>query len=93
VPELSKARRILRARTAANARWARTPFADRPALARRGQAGLLARFANELDPNGVLPPAELARRVENARQEHMSRLAGLRLKKLEAKKAGDGGGP
>lgn len=62
----------MRARIAALARWSKedpTPTAD------RGQAGLLARFEREVDPDGTLPPAERVRRAEAARKAHMTRLA------------------
>jgi hypothetical protein len=37
--------------------------------------GFLARFEREVDPDGVLEPAERARRAENARRIYMIRLA------------------
>jgi hypothetical protein len=64
--------RRLRAQIAANARWSREDPAHN---AIRGQAGLLARFEREVDPDGTLPPAERARRAECARKAHMQRLA------------------
>ena len=35
----------------------------------------LARFEREVDPDGLLDPAERARRAEAAKRAHMSRLA------------------
>jgi hypothetical protein len=39
--------------------------------------GLTAKFEREVDPDGVLPPAELAVRVARARKAYMARLAKL----------------
>lgn len=49
--------------------------ADRRANGERGQAGLLARFEREVDPDGTLTEHERVRQAENARRAHMSRLA------------------
>jgi hypothetical protein len=40
-----------------------------------GTAAFLARFAREVDPDSVLPPAERARRAGHARKAYMTRLA------------------
>lgn len=69
---LTPEQRRLRAQLAANVRWSRE---DPSVNARRAQAGLVARFEREVDPDGTLPPAERARRVECARKAHMQRLA------------------
>lgn len=69
---LTPEQRSLRARIAALARWSRE---DPIANALRGQAGLLARFEREVDPNNELHPAERLRRAEARRREHMARLA------------------
>lgn len=75
--------RSQRARLAALTRWAH----ENPAKnAKRGQAGLLARFEREVDPDGVLAPAERARRAEAALKAHMVRLA-LASSKARARKA------
>jgi hypothetical protein len=74
----------LRAQIAANTRWSR----ENPApTAARGQAGLQARFAREVDPDGALEPAERARRAEAARKAHMQRLALASSKARGARKA------
>jgi hypothetical protein len=65
--------RALIARIAAHTRWAGEP--DRAAATAPARKGLDAKWAREVDPDGVLPPAELARRVENLRQAHMTRMA------------------
>lgn len=60
------------ARIAALSRWAHE---DPTANAVRGQRGLQDRFEREVDPDGVLNPAERARRAECARKAHMERLS------------------
>lgn len=69
---LSPEQRTMRARIAAHVRWAGED--PRPG-AERGQAGLLARFEREVDPNNELPPQERQRRAESLRRAHMQRLA------------------
>jgi hypothetical protein len=63
---VSPAERVLSARLAAYGRWSRKP--DRHAALAPARAGLEARFVREVDPEGVLPPVELAKRVARARQ-------------------------
>jgi hypothetical protein len=65
----------LRGRIAASERWAHTN--DRTAATAPARAGLDARFAAEVDPDGVLDPAELARRIKSKRTAHFARLARL----------------
>ena len=49
--------RSLRARIAANTRWAHASVVDRQRTAANGQAGLLRRFATEIvAEHGPLPP-------------------------------------
>jgi hypothetical protein len=69
---LTAAQRKLRAQLAANTRWSRE---DPAPTAARGQAGLLARFEREVDPDGTLSPQERARRTQAALRAHMKRLA------------------
>jgi hypothetical protein len=69
---LTPEQRSLRARIAANTRWSRE---DPAATAARGQAGLLAKFVDQVDPDRVLPEDERLRRAENLRRAHMQRLA------------------
>ena len=90
---LTPQQRRLRAEIAAHARWSRE---DPTATAIRAQAGLLAKFEREVDPDGTLTPAERARRAEHARRAHMKRLA-LRSAQARARRAaapagGSGGG-
>jgi hypothetical protein len=69
---LTPEQRRLRAQIAAHIRWS---LEDPTANAVRAQAGLVARFERQVDPDGTLEPAERARRVESARKAHMKRLA------------------
>lgn len=69
---LTPEQRSMRARIAAHARWSKE---DPKPNAQRGQAGLLARFEREVDPEGVLPEKERRRRAKSARRAHMGRLA------------------
>jgi hypothetical protein len=63
----------LRSRIAANERWAHTD--DRAAATAPARAGLDARFVAEVDPDGMLDPAERARRVASKRRAYFARLA------------------
>jgi hypothetical protein len=78
--------RSLRAQIASHESWART--ADRSARTANARRGLLAKFEREVDPDGVLTPAERAKRAENARQAHYKRMA---LKSLQARRRRNGG--
>lgn len=69
---LNRAQRRQRAKIAACTRWSRENPA---ATAAAGQAGLLARFLREVDPDSQLPEQERQRRAEAARRAHMTRLA------------------
>jgi hypothetical protein len=89
VPRLTPTQRSLRGQVAINTRWGRTSQAERTKAAERGQAGLLARFEREVDPDGTLPPAERAKRAANLRRAHMARVA-LASSKARAMKAASG---
>lgn len=78
---LTAEQRSQRARLAALTRWSRE---DPKEQAARLQQGLLARFAREVDPDGVLPPAERARRAECARRAHYARLGLASSRKRQA---------
>ena len=82
-PLLTPEQRSLRARIAANVRWSRE---DPRPNAVRAQAGLLAKFVDQVDPGRVLPGAERQRRAEAARKAHMQRLA-FRSSKARTRKA------
>jgi hypothetical protein len=72
---LSPAERSLRASIAAHTRWSNTPAAERRRLADRGHDALLAKFAEEVDPDHLLDPAERTRLARNRFAAHMKRLA------------------
>ncbi len=65
--------RALRARMAAHSSWAKT--ADPSARTAPARKAALDRFEREVDPDGILPPAERARRAEHARKAYFTRLA------------------
>ncbi|MAU81884.1 MAG: hypothetical protein CME34_08435 [Gordonia sp.] len=73
--------RSLIASLAAHESWAKTP--DRAARTAAARRGLEDKFEREVDPNGVLPPAERAKRVANARKAYYARLA---LKSAQARR-------
>jgi hypothetical protein len=83
---LTPTQRIQRARIAALTRWSRE---DPAATAARGQAGLLAKFVDQVDPDRVLPEAERQRRAEAARRAHMQRLAFASSKARAGRTTGD----
>ncbi len=58
---------------AAQVSWSRTT--DRSARTRPARQAFLGRFEREVDPNGVLPPAERSRRAQHALRAYMLRLA------------------
>jgi hypothetical protein len=58
---------------------------DGTAAARKAFAD---RFEREVDPDGVLSPAERARRAESARKAHFTRLALASSRARAARKAG-----
>jgi hypothetical protein len=70
---VTASRRSLIARIAASERWAREP--DRTKATAPARRGLEARFEREVDPDGVLPPEELAKRVAAKKTAHYSRMA------------------
>src|SRR2546421_10548690 len=73
---MATSRRTLIARIAASERWAKEP--DRAKATAPARAGLEARFEREVDPDGILPPDELARRAKSAKTAHYSRMAPAR---------------
>lgn len=82
---MTPAERVLRARIAVHTSWANTP--DRAARTRHGTEALLARFERQVDPEGVLEPAERERRVESAKRAYFSALAlkGMQARRRNAK--------
>jgi hypothetical protein len=77
--------RRIRAQVAARARWA---TADREAERERAGDRVLQRFAQEVDPDGVLSPDERYQRAENACNGHM---LGMRLAASRARQQPAGG--
>lgn len=56
-------------------RLSRTTKTDRVRQAEQGQAGLLAKFAREVDPDGRMSEADRTEAARQARLAHMSRMA------------------
>lgn len=83
--------RSLIARLAAHESWANT--ADPSARTAPGRRAMFERFEHQVDPDGVLAPAERTRRAEHARKAYFARLA-LRSaqarRKTSAMNEGDG---
>ena len=75
------------AQIAAAERWGRTP--DRTAATAPARAGLRAKYAREVDPDGVLSPTELERRVDQLMKAHMLRMTRAAKRARAAKKAGE----
>lgn len=73
MPSRDPQTRALIAKIAAHESWARTTNpAARTAAARKAA---IDRFERQVDPDGVLPPADRARRAAHARSAHFQRLA------------------
>lgn len=72
MPSRDPADRSTVARIAAAERWGRTP--DRTAATAPARAGLRAKYAREIDPEGKLPAEELERRVDSLMRAHMLRM-------------------
>jgi hypothetical protein len=68
------------ARKAAFTRWAKTPPAER---SRRARASFRARFERQVDPAGLLSPADRAVMVDNAIRAHYADLRMRRARKRE----------
>jgi hypothetical protein len=78
---LTPAERSLRAQIAAHESWAHTD--DRSARTANARKAMLDKFERQVDPEGILPPAERAVRAEHARKAHFKRLA---LKSAQARR-------
>ena len=70
---LSPAERVLRARIAANVRWAKCE--DRTTATAPARRAAQSRWEREVDPDGVLTPEERSKRAESAQKAHMARMA------------------
>ncbi len=73
MPSTTAAERSTLARLAAHESWAAT--SDRTARTAPARAAMLARFELQVDPDGILAPAERAKRAESARRAYFTRLA------------------
>ena len=73
MPAATPEDRVLIAKLAAAERWGRTP--DRTAATAPARAGLRAKFAREIDPDGTLEPAVLEMRVDSLVRAHMLRMS------------------
>jgi hypothetical protein len=69
---LSPAERSLRARIAANTRWAKEP--DRLAATAPGRRAAFQKLLDEIDPERKLPEAERLKRAKNAQQAQLERI-------------------
>jgi hypothetical protein len=67
---LTPAQRTLRARAAAYALHAQGGTSTKA-----GTAAFLARFEDQVDPDGILAPEERAKRAEHARRAYFTKLA------------------
>lgn len=70
---ISAAERRLRSQIGAHESWARTE--NRSSRTLPARQALEAKFEKMVDPDGTLLPAERARRAENARKAHYTRMA------------------
>lgn len=77
--------RALRARVAAHAKWAQTDPVEGTAKARKAA---LDRFDRQVDPEGVLDPAERARRAAHARRSYFLALAARSAESRRRRAAG-----
>lgn len=82
---LSPEMRSLRASIASHTSWAQTN--DRAARTAPARRAAMDRFEREVDPEGVLTPAERAKRAENARRAHFQRMAYKSAKARQRRKA------
>lgn len=80
---LTPKERSIRASAAVHTSWANT--ADPAARTAPGRKAFADRFEKQVDPDGVLPPEERARRAEHARKAHFQRMALASAKARRAK--------
>lgn len=88
MPARTPEERSLIAQIAVAERWGRTT--DRTAATEPARAGLRAKYAREVDPDGKLDPAELERRVDSLMKAHMLRMTRAAQ---AARRAKSGGAP
>jgi hypothetical protein len=82
---LTPEQRAMRASIAAHVQWAKET--DPTASTAGARKAFMERFEREADPDGVLDPAERARRAEHLRRAYFTRLA---LASSRARKKGRG---
>lgn len=70
-------------RVGAHSKWAKTR--NRTAATEAARQGFLAKLAREVDPDGLMSPAELSAAVESARRAHYQLMA-LRSSQVRAKR-------
>ena len=83
---LTPAEKSLQTKAAVQQSWANTP--DRAARTKPARDKALERFEKEVDPEGVLPPAERAIRADHARKAYFTRLAFQSAKARRLRKEG-----
>lgn len=83
---MARSDRQLNGKIGAHKSWSRT--ADRTARTAPGTAASMARFERIVDPDGVLPAEERARRAESAKKAYFAELA---RKSAAARRKGTGG--
>lgn len=83
--DLTPEQRAMRARIGAHQSWANT--ADRKARVAPARRGFMERFEKQVDPDGVLDPAERRRRADSALKAHMTQLALKSVKSRARKRA------
>lgn len=83
---MTEEQRKHRARLGAHTSWANTT--DPAARTAAGRKAALERFEKEVDPDGVLPPEERARRAEHAKKAFYARIQLASANKRAARKAG-----
>jgi hypothetical protein len=81
LPSRSAEERALIARIASETSWANT--ADPSARTAPARQAMLDRFEHQVDPEGVLPPEERARRAQHARKAYF---LGLARKSVDARR-------
>jgi len=81
--DLTSEQRVMRAKIAADTRWAREP--DRARATEPARRGLRAKLEREIDPDGTMPPAEVERRVDSLMRAHVTRMSLAASKARRAK--------
>ena len=80
----SPTERQLHARAASLANWSRVP--DRSAAMAPLRDGFQRKLEQQVDPDGVLDPVELAKRVDMARRAHLANASRIAAKKARERR-------